>query len=125
MNTPVKKTNQVSDSKIDSLDDESTAEVDSAKPSTTEDIHVVQTSDDQMSGKRVKVMLHASQGDGGSDAVFAAVNGFAYQIPRGKPVSMPEELLDVLKNAVQTNYNTGALGSSIAQEIPRFAFNTL
>ena len=124
MNATVKKT-QVSDTKIDSLDDEATAVVDRGVLITPEAIHVVQTSDDQMSGKRVNVMMHASQGDGGSDAVFVAVNGFAYQIPRGKPVSIPEEVLDVLKNAVQTNYNTGALGSSIAQEIPRFAFNTL
>lgn len=125
MTKPAIKTAQVSDTRIDSLDDEATAAVESAAPTDAEEVHVVGAIDDQMSGKRVKVMMHASQGDGGSDAVFASINGYAYQIPRGKPVSIPVELMEVLKNAIQTNYSTGALGSNVAQEIPRFAFNTL
>ena len=118
------KNSAVSDSRITGLDDVS--DDISAKPVVVEEaVHEVKSADDQMSGDKVKLMVHHGQGDGGTDAVFISINGYAYQIPRGKPVSVPVEVHEVLKCSVQTIYMPRADGSNVAQEIPRFAYNLL
>ena len=115
------------DSKIDSLDDEADGASAAAETAAAEAVHKVAGSnhDAELSGERQTIMVHAGQGDGGSDAVFLSINGYAYQIPRGKPVSVPTEVVAVLQNAVQTHYTQGPGGTQVAQDIPRFAFSLL
>lgn len=83
----------------------------------------IASADAEMSGEKAVVTIHPVEGDGGSDAVFLQVNGYAYQIPRGKPVEIPVELLEVLKNARMTHYSQGAGGAVSERTVQRFAFS--
>ena len=120
-----------SDTKIDSLDDELTSEAEQASSTPVAAVHEVginvngQSLDDQMSGERKKILLHASDSDGGSDAIPVSINGYTYQIPRGVICNVPVEVVEVLQNAVQTLYIGGANGSNVERKVPRFAFNIL
>jgi len=119
------------DTKIDSLDDDATAEVEQASNEPVAAVHKVGLSaagkslDDQMSGDRKKILMHASDSDGGSDAVPVSINGYTYQIPRGVICDVPVEVIEVLQNAVQTLYIGGAGGNNVERKVPRFAYNVL
>ena len=75
-----------------------------------------------LSGKKKTVTIHPSEGDGGRDAVNIGLNGFMYQVPRGKPVKVPVEVLEVLKNAVTTKYRTEGK-ETVEYDVPRYAFS--
>lgn len=62
------------------------------------------------------ITIHNGEGAAGREDVFVGVNGYSYNIKRGKPVQVPVEVLEVLNNAVTTVYENGA---SIDQ--PRYA----
>lgn len=79
--------------------------------------------DATLSGKKVALTIHPSDGDGGSDAVFLQLNGYAYQVPRGKPQVVPVELVEILENAKQTILSFGAGGVVNERAAPRFAFS--
>ena len=77
-------------------------------------------SDPALSGKRKTITVHGADGDGGSDGVAVGVNGFAYLFPRNKAVTVPEEVVEALKNAEITRYIPQKGGSPIATTSPRF-----
>lgn len=79
--------------------------------------------DAELSGNRRTITIHPTEGDGGSDAVPVAVNGFMYQIPRGKPFSVPVEVIEVLKNAKTTKYAQAPGGGVVESTVQRFAFS--
>ena len=80
--------------------------------------------DSELSGERRTVTIHEGNGDGGSDAVFMSLNGYAYQAPRGVPVSLPVEVLEnCLRNAKTTVYTALSGGAVGERTIPRFAFS--
>jgi hypothetical protein len=62
-------------------------------------------SDDALSGKKALLTIHPTETEGGSDAVVVSLNGYAYQIPRGKPFLVPVEVVHILDNAVTTTYH--------------------
>lgn len=71
-----------------------------------------------LSGDRVTITIHSGEGSAGREDVPVFVNGFGFQIKRGKPVEVPVEVVEVLRNAVTTQYENGE-----AIEVPRFAFS--
>lgn len=108
------------DSKVTTIDDGSTA----STAATVDAAVVVATNHDAaLSGRKRILTVHQSDGDGGNDAVFIQINGYAYQIPRGKPVEVPEEVIEVLNNAKQTSVHFGQGGSLTETTKPRFAFS--
>lgn len=79
--------------------------------------------DVQLSGKKKVITIHPTEGDGGSDAVFLQINGYGYQVPRGKPVEVPVELVEILENAKQTTMSRDNKGALIERTTPRFAYS--
>src|SRR6266550_1033338 len=94
------------DSKVTTLDDEPTAPagantgVDSAAQAAADGVKILgKNHDTDLSGERKTITIHQTDTDGGQDAVAIGLNGYAYQIPRGIPVSIPVEVLEILKNS--------------------------
>lgn len=82
----------------------------------------VKASKAKQDDSRKMLTIHASDGDGGSDNVFVSVNGYAYYIKRGEPVAVPDEVIEVLKNATVTKYRQDKDGKTVAYEVPRHTF---
>ena len=80
--------------------------------------------DSQMSGNYEIVTIQSTNDDGGGDAVFVSLNGYAYQIPRDKPYRLPSEVVQVLRDAVTTVYAPGSNGVAVAKDRPRYSFST-
>lgn len=74
-----------------------------------------------LTGETAVLTIHPGQEDGGSDAVFISVNGFAWQIPRGKPWTVPIEVVEALDQCVETKYTTEGK-NVIERQVPRFAY---
>ena len=80
--------------------------------------------DEALSGERRTVTIHTTDTDGGSDAVFVGLNGYAYQIPRGIPVEVPVEVLEILNSAKQSIFTSVPGGAVKERTVQRFAFST-
>jgi len=78
--------------------------------------------DDALSGERQTVTIFQSAEPGGDEAVFLSLNGYAYQIPRGVPCSVPVEVIGILKNAVVNAISNAPGGATVERAIPRFAY---
>ena len=113
-----------SNSQISMIDDGQTAAV-SAAPVVVAGVLTGANFDSETSGKMEIITIHSSSEDGGSDAVFLALNGYAYQIPRDTPSKVPTEVAQVLRDAVVTNYKPGAGGVVTEKLMPRFAFSAV
>lgn len=81
--------------------------------------------DSAMSGKKEIVTIHSSPEDGGSNAVFIGLNGYAYQIPRDEPFAIPTEVAQILRDAKVTTHRAGPNGSLIEKTTPRYAFSAV
>jgi len=75
-----------------------------------------------LSGKTKTLEIYASDQDGGDHAVVVGVNGVLYQIPRGTREVVPVEVLDVLRNAVQTITSPNPAGGVTTRDVPRYNF---
>lgn len=75
-----------------------------------------------LSGKKARITIHPSDVDGGNDAVFLGLNGYAYQIPRGEPFVVPVELLGVLENAITERVTQNEKMDTILTRAPRYAY---
>lgn len=73
-------------------------------------------------GKRV-ITIHPTNDEGGSDDVFVSINGYAYQIKRGEPVEVPEEVFFVLRDAKQELMVFGKDGEVVTRTTQRFPFS--
>lgn len=108
----------MSDTTVTTLDDETQV---IEKPVKSRPEKVKQTAaaaEAGLSGTRKTITIHPGEGAAGREDVPVFVNGFGFQIKRGKPVEVPVEVVEVLKNAVTTQYENGE-----AVEVPRFAFS--
>lgn len=77
--------------------------------------------DDELSGERVTVTFYEQESDLGKRPVEIGLNGIAYQIPRNVPVSIPVEVLEIVRNAVEETFE--ANGSNvIRRNRPRFSY---
>jgi hypothetical protein len=106
----------MTDSQISTIDDQPEA---APKTKATK----AQLKDAGIGDKRRTVTIHVSDADGGDGDVFIGVNGVAYQIKRGAPVQLPEEVIGALQDAVITTYRSGPDGKVKATHMPRFAFS--
>lgn len=110
------------DSKIVTIDD---ANPEAPVTPAAVEKEVVQVSgsnfDPQLSGKKVKIEISEGEGDGGRDAVFVQVNGFGYQIPRNKIVSVPAEVYQIVKDAKYT-ISSKEGDKVVDREVKRFSF---
>lgn len=70
---------------------------------------------------RRTLTIHASGDEEGQNAVSVGVNGVVYQIPRGVPCEVPDEVIGVLENSKTSVYKT-VNGESVEHLIPRFAY---
>lgn len=108
------------DSKITTLDDTSSQILSDSPQSAAA---VVGTNHDaELSGRKVRVTFFEQEGDLGKDAIFASINGVGYNIPRGVPVDIPVEVLEVFQNAKTRAVQTTAGGGQSERDIMRFAF---
>lgn len=74
----------------------------------------------QVAARRT-ITIHASGDEEGQNAVPVGVNGVVYQIPRGVPCEVPDEVIAVLENAKTSVYKV-VNGESVEHQIPRFAY---
>lgn len=108
--------NPKSNSQISTLDDEP------VEQSTVQATAVNISADTSLSGKKEVVTIHSSAEDGGSDGVFISHNGYAYNMPRDTPHTLPTEVAQILRDAVTTTYKSGAGGAVTERQMPRFSF---
>lgn len=76
------------------------------------------------------IMINNQEGPGGDQAVFVAVNGMGYNIPREKQVLVPEPVVQVLENAIESTYqrdqsNGQDFGPVVERKRKRFPFQVL
>ena len=74
----------------------------------------------QVAARRT-ITIHASGDEDGQSAVPVGVNGVVYQIPRGIPCDVPEEVIGVLENAKTSVYKV-VNGEAVEHLIPRFSY---
>lgn len=86
-----------------------------AKPSVT-------GTDAELSGKTSVINIHPSEGN--TEPVFLQINGYGYQVPRGKPVEVPVELVEILQNAQQSTFRPEGRGY-VESVTHRFAFSVI
>lgn len=88
-------------------------------------VQVVRATDlsEDLSGKRVELTINQDSGENGREPVFVGLNGVGYQIPRGVPVNVPVELLEILDNAIQTVYESNGT-TAHARDVKRYSYNT-
>ena len=72
------------------------------------------------SGKRELFTIYSSNEPGGQDPVECGLNGYAFQIKRDVPVNVPEELVQVFRNAITTSYDANGTPTNR----PRYAFSS-
>lgn len=114
-----------SNTQISSIDDEAPATQAAAKANNSaKRAPKVDGFDIALSGKKRTITIHATESEGGHDAVPIGLNGYMYQVPRGMPVEVPEELVFILENAKTSTYHPGKDGELIERVHNRFAFST-
>ncbi len=81
--------------------------------------------DAQLSGVTKNINIFAAEHEGGEFAVLVGVNEVMYQIPRGVDVQVPEEVLQVLNNAVFNITIPVAGGGVKTRNVPRYNVQVL
>jgi hypothetical protein len=113
------------DTQISSIDDDApVATAAAAKSTGAKRTPKVDGHDIALSGKKKTITIHTSDSEGGHDAVPIGLNGYMYQVPRGVPVEVPEELVFILENAKTSTYHPGKDSQLIERVSNRFAFST-
>ena len=78
--------------------------------------------------KRIILTINSTEKDKG--AVFVGINGHAYNIPRDKPVEVPESVVAALKEAkikeyhIKLDFKGGDKPDVTTQEVSRFGFSS-
>ncbi|MET3135214.1 hypothetical protein AAKU55_005522 [Oxalobacteraceae bacterium GrIS 1.11] len=105
------------DTSVTTIDDEPSPLIEqAAKPLAVTD------HGDNFAGRYFDVTIHNSEGEVGRQAVFLGINGHGLNIPRGKPVRVPAEVVEILENAMQIIYEPLPGGGTIEREVLRFPF---
>jgi hypothetical protein len=111
-----------SNSQVTTLDDAPDTSTDVAASAASPQ-EIGTNHDDALSGDRQVLTIHMSDLEGGHEAVNVAINGYAYSIPRGKPVSVPVEVVHILENAITTSYAAKDGGGTTERSNPRYAYS--
>lgn len=113
-----------SNTQVSDIDSPAEAAAPAAKAAGAKRQPKVDGHDIALSGKKKTITIHTSEADGGHDAVSIGLNGYMYQVPRGMPVEVPEELVFILENAKTTTFHpTGKPGEFTERVSNRFAFS--
>lgn len=91
------------DSQVSTLDDESPAS-EAAVPKVAAVAAQADGHDATLSGRKMLLNISPGIGKEGREAVPVGLNGRMYLIPRGTPCEVPEEVVEVLNNAVETRF---------------------
>ena len=117
----------MTDSQVSSIDDAPAATTQAQSPKSTgaKRQPKVDGYDIALSGKKKTITIHVSEAANGDEAVPIGLNGYMYQVPRGVPVEVPEELVSILENAKTSTYHPAGNGSTelIERVHNRFAFS--
>jgi len=113
-------------STVTSLDDAESAAVAEAAGAKADVVNVAgKNADKELSGKKAVIRIHESNDEHGADAIPVGINGFMYQIPRGKEVRVPVEVLEVLDNAIQRTYIAKDGITTGERNVPRHAYQVI
>jgi ornithine carbamoyltransferase len=74
----------------------------------------------KISTGRSKVSFHNTSDETGD--IFVQLNGVAYQIKREEEVSLPNEVLGVIDDAVITRFERDEKGGELTRDIKRFPY---
>lgn len=110
------------ETQVSSIDD-TPAQTAAPKASGAKRIPKVDGHDIALSGKKKTITIHTSESEGGHDAVPIGLNGYMYQVPRGMPVEVPAELVQILENAKTSTFHPSKDGELIERVSNRFAFS--
>jgi len=69
--------------------------------------------------KKVKVIFHNQDGSDGTASIKITVNGYRYRIHREKEVELPIEAMDVIDNAVITEFYRDEIDGSVKERSRR------
>ena len=76
--------------------------------------------------KKVKLLIHKTEGDTGSIDVPVSVNGKTWLIKRGMEVIVPAFLVEVLENAIKDIYVQDEVTKTIVKrEVPAYPFSAM
>lgn len=115
----------MSDSQVSSIDS-APAAAPATKSASTKVSGKQSGHDAALSGKRKKIEIFASEQEHGDNAVEVGLNGIMYLIPRGEVVDLPEEVVEVLSNAVMTVTTPVASGGGVNERrVPRYNFRQI
>lgn len=113
------------DSKVTSLDTTSASAVAESKSAKRTVATKSAGHDAQLSGKTIELNIYASDQEHGSNAVEIGLNGVMYLVPRGEYFTVPEELVEVLRNSITTVTSPSKTGGGVGtRDVPRFNFQT-
>lgn len=112
------------DTQVTTIDDAPAAAAPN-KPAAAKRLPKVDGHDIALSGNKKTITIHSSGEEGGQDAVPIGLNGYMYQVPRGVPVEVPEELVHILENAKTSSYHPAGPGTTelVERVHNRFAFS--
>lgn len=102
---------------VTTIDDEPATDA----PAKKSKVLAVPDHGDNFSGKRLRLTIQSGEGAVGRQAVYVGVNGVGFNIPRDTPVDVPEEVVQQLKNCVQTVYESDEKGGTREREVSRFS----
>ena len=113
------------DSKVTSLDQPAPKAVEAVRTDVKKLVGK-SSGDSGLSGSVTRIKIFASTEEGGNHAVFVSHNGIAYLIPRDEVMDVPDELLEILNNAVTTitSPNRDGVGV-ITRDVPRFNYQVI
>ena len=78
------------------------------------------------SAKKIKLMIHKTEGDTGSIDVPVSVNGKTWLIKRGMEVIVPAFLVEVLEHAVKDIYVQDEITKTIVKrEVPAYPYSAM
>lgn len=98
------------------VDEEAVAKAKAEAEAAAADVHGKQD-------PKFRIVIHEGEGVEGRLPVKLSVNGYAWEIKRGKEVVVPKRVVDALKNAVKTEITMTESGEYIERNVPRFAFS--
>ncbi len=75
----------------------------------------------ELSGKEMEVTIQPGLDEAGKQAAFIGINGHGLLVPRGIPVRLPVEVVEILKNATMEIYEREG-DRMVPREVQRYSF---
>ena len=114
------------DSKVTSLDSAPAVSKANATVEKSTKLVAKSSGNSELSGATTKIKIFAGTEEGGNHAAFVSHNAVAYLIPRDQVIEVPDELIEILENAITTITLTAPNGIGvITRDVPRYNFQTV